>query len=91
MGAVAPRVIIVWLYDNAGKSVFAAAVLDATSNLSWQLFPVIGSFFDPRISGVIMAVTAIVVVVIWRPRTLAGYRNGSASAIRARSTARISE
>jgi uncharacterized protein len=72
LGTVALRVLIVWLYYNAGKSVFAAAVLHAMSNFSWQMFPINGSLFDPRINGVIMAVLAIVVVMICGPRTLNG-------------------
>ena len=35
-----------------------------------------GSYWDPRVNGVIMAIAAVVVVGVWGPRTLAGYRNG---------------
>jgi hypothetical protein len=31
---VAARILIVWLYNNAGKSVFAAAVFHAMMNLT---------------------------------------------------------
>ena len=48
LGTVASRVIIVWLYNNSGKRVFAAALFHMTINLTWQLFPVNGSFYDPR-------------------------------------------
>jgi hypothetical protein len=71
LGTVAMRVIMVWLYNNTGKSVFAAALFHAISNLAWQLFPVHGSYFDPRINGLIMAAVAIIVAAIWGPRTLA--------------------
>lgn len=64
------RVIIVWLYNNMGRSVFAAAVFHALINLTWQLFPVDGSFYDPRVTGLIAAVTAVGVVILWGPRTL---------------------
>jgi membrane protease YdiL (CAAX protease family) len=70
LGAVAQRVIIVWLYNNAGKSVFIAALFHMTVNLTWQLFPVSGSFYDPRVTSVILAVAAAIIVVIWGPRTL---------------------
>ncbi len=72
LGTVAARVIIVWLYNNTGKSVFAAAVFHALMNLTWQLFPVDGSFYDPRVSGLIALGVAIFVVVVWGPRTLSG-------------------
>jgi hypothetical protein len=76
LGTVAARVLIVWLYNNTGKCVFAAAVFHTMMNVSWQLFPIHGSYFDERINGVIMAFVAAVVVIIWGPRTLARYRNG---------------
>jgi uncharacterized protein len=75
LGTVALRVLIVWLYNNTGKSVFAATVLHAMFNLAWQLFPINGSFFDPRINGLLMAVFAVAVALIWGPHTLARYRN----------------
>jgi uncharacterized protein len=59
---VSARVIIVWLYNHAGKSVFGAALFHATSNVSWQMFPIHGSFFDPRVSGLITAIVALVAV-----------------------------
>ncbi len=75
LGTLASRVIIVWLYNNTGKSVFAAALFHMTINVTWQLFPVNGSYFDPGISGVISALVAAIIIVIWRPQTLARYRN----------------
>jgi membrane protease YdiL (CAAX protease family) len=68
LGTVASRVLIVWLYDNTGKSVFAATLFHMTVNVTWQLFPVHGSFFDPRITGLITVGAAMLVALIWRPR-----------------------
>jgi hypothetical protein len=50
------------------------AVFHTTINVTWQLFPIHGSYFDPRVNGVIMAIVAVVVVAVWGPRTLAGYK-----------------
>lgn len=61
---VALRVIIVSLYNNMGKSVFAAALFHTTINVTWQLFPIQGSFFDPRVTGAITAFVAAVIVVL---------------------------
>jgi uncharacterized protein len=72
---VASRVIIVWLYNNTGKSVFAAALYHAVMNLCWLLFPNYDSQWDPRITGLIVASAAAVVTIIWGPRTLARYKN----------------
>lgn len=74
--AVAGRVLIVWVYNNAGRSVFAAALFHATSNASWQLFPNFGSHWDPSIVAPIVAFAAAVVTFLWGPKTLARYRYG---------------
>jgi membrane protease YdiL (CAAX protease family) len=70
---VPERVLFVWLYNNTGKSVFAAAVFHAMLNVSWRLFPINGSYYDPRITGLIVAVAAVIVTVMWGPQTLARY------------------
>ena len=72
--AVAFRILIVWLYNNTGGSVFAVALFHATLNLSVMLFPVNGSHFDTRLAGLVMACAAAMVIVLWGPRTLARYR-----------------
>jgi membrane protease YdiL (CAAX protease family) len=70
LGTVGSRVIIVWLYNNAGRSVFAASVYHAISNLCWQLFPNAGSHYDPRVTSPLIVASAVFVAVIYRPHTL---------------------
>jgi uncharacterized protein len=75
LSTVAFRVVITWIYNNTGKSVFAAAMAHAMMNLAW-----IGPFqdFGPggypyhamRISALLMAVVAAVTIA-WKPPTLA--------------------
>ena len=77
--AVAARVLIVWLYNNTGKSVFAVALFHATLNLSWMLFPVYGSHFDMRLGGLVMAVVAVMVTVVWGPQTLVRHHSARSS------------
>jgi membrane protease YdiL (CAAX protease family) len=67
VGTVAARVIMVWLYGNTGRSVFGAALFHMTINVTWQLFPVHGSYWDPRVSGLIMAATAALIAMLWKP------------------------
>ena len=74
VATVAQRIIIVWLYNNTGKSVFIAVVYHAMMNLTWQLFPINGSYYEPRITALIVAPIAIMVSVMWGPKTLAQYR-----------------
>jgi membrane protease YdiL (CAAX protease family) len=66
---VASRVLKVWLYNSTGKSVFAVAACHAMQNVSWQLFPNQGSHYDPRMTGLIMALAAFIVTLVWEPRT----------------------
>jgi membrane protease YdiL (CAAX protease family) len=70
LSTVAFRVLITWIYNNTGRSVFAAALAHAMMNLSW-----IGPFQDYgpggypyhalRISALLMAITAAIVTVAW--------------------------
>jgi membrane protease YdiL (CAAX protease family) len=71
IATVATRVLHTWLYNNTGKSVFGAALFHAMSNVSWQMFPNQGSHYDPRITGIILAIVAICVAIEWGPRALA--------------------
>ncbi len=80
LGTVALRVIITWLYNNTGRSVFVAVLFHTMINLTWQLFPVNGSYYDPRVTGVITAAVAVVVVIVWGPRTLVRARDVHGSA-----------
>ena len=70
--ALTIRIFTVWLYNNTGKSVFAAALFHATVNIAYMLFPVYGSHFDMRLAGLLMAGAALLVIVFWGPKTLAG-------------------
>jgi hypothetical protein len=70
LNLVALRVLLVWLYNNTGRSVAAVALCHASSNLTWQMFPNQGSHFDPRIAAAITASVAVFVVWVWGPRTL---------------------
>src|SRR5262249_53512497 len=70
LATLASRVLIVWIYNNTGKSVFAASFYHAVSNLSWMSFPNQGSHYDPRVAGPILALAAALVAVVWGPRTL---------------------
>ena len=64
LGTISLRIIMVWIFANAGKSVFALAVFHAMINLSWQLFPINGSFYDPKVFGLISFGFAVIVIVI---------------------------
>lgn len=70
LATVASRVLYTWLYNNTGASVFAVALLHASANTAWQLFPVQGSHYDPQVAGLVQAAAALLVMAVWGPRTL---------------------
>jgi membrane protease YdiL (CAAX protease family) len=70
LGAISMRVIMVCLYNNTGRSVFAVTLLHAISNLSWQFSPDLVAYYDPRISGPLLAIAATIVIFTFGPRLL---------------------
>lgn len=56
------RTFMVWLYQYGGGSVFAAALFHTMINVSWQLFPINGSFYDPRIFSLVTLALAVVII-----------------------------
>jgi len=81
LGTVAYRVIITWLYNNTGRSVFVAVLFHAMINVTWQLFPINGSYYDPRVTGLISAAVVVILVIGWGPRTLVRTRNAQRSGV----------
>lgn len=69
LATVSQRMLIVWLYTNTGKSVFATVLYHTMMNVTWQLFPVNGSFYDPRITALLVTCVAVIVAAVWRPAT----------------------
>ena len=64
------RVLMVWLYNNTGKSVFAVALYHAIANLSMKsIFPG-GSYEAERVVALTLAGAAAAVTIVWGPRTL---------------------
>jgi hypothetical protein len=70
------QILMVWIYNNAGKSLFAMALTHWTFGLFWSLWPTenlhrVVSFYDPRIMAFVAISYGIAVVLRWGPRTLA--------------------
>jgi len=64
------RVILVWIFNNSGKSVAGAILFHIMINMSWQLFPNNGSHYNPRIYGLISIFVAVVILIIGRTSTV---------------------
>lgn len=69
LDTIALRMIMTWFYFHSGQSVFAAAIFHAMINLSWQLFPNNGSFYDPRVFGLITLGFAVILYAMERLRS----------------------
>jgi membrane protease YdiL (CAAX protease family) len=74
LSSIGLRLLIVWLYNNTGRSIFAAILFHDMINVSEFLFPNYGSHYDPVIAAAIISVIATIVMFLWGPRTLAHYR-----------------
>ncbi len=73
-GQVCLRVLVVWVYNNTGKSIFAVSLFHAMLNVSEYMIPNYGSSYDPMIStGALLVLTGLVIAV-WQPQTLARTR-----------------
>ena len=63
IGTVALRIIMVWLYNNSNRSLFAVIVCHTSINVSVNLFPINGSHYDPFYFGILLILTAV--IIIW--------------------------
>ena len=81
LGTVAVRVLIVWIFNNTGKSLFACILFHTMINLGRPMFPKDATHNPlvdyPGIHYSMMAIAAVVVIFFWGAKTLAGfsYRN----------------
>jgi hypothetical protein len=55
--------LIVWIYNKSGKSVFAAILFHTADNVSWSLFPNDGSHYDPMVIGLINCAALIIIIL----------------------------
>lgn len=78
LGTVGVRVLIVWIYNNTQKSVFACILFHTLLNLGRPLFPADSSHNPlvdyPAIHYSVLAVAAGIIVFLWGSKTLARYR-----------------
>jgi membrane protease YdiL (CAAX protease family) len=71
------RVLTVWIYNNTGKSVFAAILFHAVTNTGRSIFPGSRSAFelyDGAIGYGLIAIVTVIVVYLWGATTLARFR-----------------
>ena len=78
LGTVAVRVLIVWIYNNTGKSLFACILFHTLLNVGRPLFPkdeTHNPLVDyPDIHYSMIAITTVIVIFLWGSKTLAQYK-----------------
>ncbi len=83
LGTVGFRILDVWLYNNTRKSVFGVILFHAMGNTGRSVFPGGRSHYELASGAVgysIIIITAVIVTILWGPKTLARYRFGKAVA-----------
>ena len=74
IGTVFLRIIMVWIFNNTGKSVFAIVLFHTMINISPYLIPNYGSQYNPFIFAVLLIITTVIITFLWGTKTLADYR-----------------
>ncbi len=74
IGTVFLRIIMVWIFNNAGKAVFAMVLFHTMINISPYLIPNYGAHYDPFIFCMLLMVVVILIFLCWDAKTLTRYR-----------------
>lgn len=78
IGTVAMRILIIWLYNNTGRSLFACILFHTMYNVGRPLFPkdeMHNPLVDyPDVHYSIIAIAAVIVVFLWGSKTLSKFR-----------------
>ena len=74
IGTIFLRVIMVWIFNNTGKSVFAMVLFHTMLNISPYLIPNYGAHYDPFVFSILLGITAIAITYLWDAKTLGEYR-----------------
>jgi membrane protease YdiL (CAAX protease family) len=76
---VGTRVLLAWIFNNTGKSVFATIVFHAADNAALVTMPEVLAIspWGAVVHCGFVLVAAVVIVVLWGPRTLARFRFGN--------------
>ena len=73
-GTVFLRIIMAWLFNNTGKSVFGMVLFHTMINLSPFLMPNNSVHYDPFIFCILLMGVSAIVVFFWDSKTLTQYR-----------------
>jgi hypothetical protein len=70
------RFLLVWVFNNTGKSVFAAILFHAVYNVTNGVLPnyQVSTPLGVVITCSFVLITAIIVMILWGPETMARFR-----------------
>lgn len=74
LSTVLLRVIMLWIFNNTGKSVFAIILFHTMINLSPYLIPNNGVNFEPIVLAIALLFLTILISYLWGTNTFANYR-----------------
>ena len=66
ISSVLLRIIMVWLYNHAGRSLLAMVLFHASMNVSTFLFPAYGSHYNPLVGAGLLTLTVVVIAFFWK-------------------------
>jgi uncharacterized protein len=73
-GTVFLRIIMVWIFNNTGKSVLGMIVFHTMINISPYLIPDYGSRYNPFIFTVLLIIISLWIITYWNSPTLTKYK-----------------
>jgi uncharacterized protein len=75
MGTVFLRIIMVWIFNNVGKSVFSMVLFHTMLNISPNLIPNYGSHYDPFVFCMLLMIAVLFIIFFWNAKTLAKFKS----------------
>lgn len=64
------RILLGWIYNNTGKSLFAAILFHAVYNVPVTVLPIFENPLGPVITAVLVIITVVIITKVWDPQTL---------------------
>jgi len=71
---VGSRILIVWIYNNTGKSLFATILFHAIDNVAMITLSVLTAPLGPVISAVLVIIIVVIITRVWDLQTLTQLR-----------------
>lgn len=68
------RILLGWIYNNTGKSLFAAILFHAVYNVPVTVLPIFENPLGPVITAVLVIITVVIITKVWDPQTLTQLR-----------------